>query len=221
MLRSVFSKVKNEAGEITPYSRAGKRLKRIDEINEVAATVFVRDGYAAFSARKVAKELGISLNNLQHYCGSTENLCIQMLKAKLEFFVHQVDLLVEHASVETPMERLAVAIRENSAATFDTETARFFFQMSALASHDPAIKALMVSQYDRFIEGFRQLISAVNPQLPIFQVQIYAALIATQIDGNFFYQDQVDPGMREQLIETAIAFWSMTLKPVPGQNQGA
>lgn len=213
-----------DMGATSPYSRVGKRLKRIEEINEVAAMIFVRDGYAQFSARKVAKELGISLNNLQHYCGSTEKLCFEMIKAKLEFFVQRVDLLVARSSAETPMERLAVAIRENSAATFDAETARFFFQMGALASHDPAIKALMASQYDRFLEGFRQLISEVNPGLPTAQVAVYAALIATQIDGNFFYQDQVSAttGMREQLIETAIAFWSMTLLPAPaGQSGGA
>ncbi|QHA85372.1 TetR family transcriptional regulator [Pseudomonas mediterranea] len=38
----------------------------MEETNDVAAAIFVRDGYAQFSARKVAKELGISLNNLQH-----------------------------------------------------------------------------------------------------------------------------------------------------------
>ena len=57
-------------GDASPDSRAGKRLKKIEDINDAAAMVFVRDGYAQFSARKVAKELGISLNNLQHYCGN-------------------------------------------------------------------------------------------------------------------------------------------------------
>lgn len=203
------------AEDVSPYSRAGKRRKRMDEINEAAAVVFVRDGYAQFSARKVAKELGISLNNLQHYCGSTENLCLQMIKARLEFFVQRVDLLVENASAVTPMDRLAVAIRENSAATFDEDTARFFFQMSALASHDPAIKALLVNQYDRFLEGFCRIISEINPDLPASQVLAYGALIATQIDGNFFYQNQLKSaaGLQEQMVEATIGFWSMTLRP--------
>ena len=41
------------AGDVSPYSRAGKRLKKIEEINDAAAVIFVRDGYAQFSARKV------------------------------------------------------------------------------------------------------------------------------------------------------------------------
>jgi AcrR family transcriptional regulator len=207
----------SEARDVSPYSRAGKRLKKIEEINDAAAVIFVRDGYAQFSARKVAKELGISLNNLQHYCGNTENLCRQMIKAKLDYFVEAVNLLVENASAETPIERLAVAIRENSSATFDGETGKFFFQMGALASHDESIKELMVSQYNQFLTGFCQLITEINPQLPADRVRTYAALIATQIEGVFFYQDQLSPtsGLREQMVETAIAFWTATLMPTP------
>lgn len=207
----------SEARDVSPYSRAGKRLKKIEEINDAAAVIFVRDGYAQFSARKVAKELGISLNNLQHYCGNTENLCRQMIKAKLDHFVEAVNLLVENASAETPIERLAVAIRENSSATFDGETGKFFFQMGALASHDESIKELMVSQYNQFLTGFCQLITEINPQLPADRVRTYAALIATQIEGVFFYQDQLSPtsGLREQMVETAIAFWTATLMPTP------
>jgi AcrR family transcriptional regulator len=210
----------SEARDVSPYSRAGKRLKKIEEINDAAAVIFVRDGYAQFSARKVAKELGISLNNLQHYCGNTENLCRQMIKAKLGHFVKAVNHLVENASAETPMERLAVAIRENSSATFDTETGKFFFQMGALASHDESIKDLMVSQYNHFLTGFCQLITEINPQLPADKVRTYAALIATQIEGVFFYQDQLSPtsGLREQMVETAISFWTATLMRSPADD---
>ncbi|WP_047601951.1 TetR/AcrR family transcriptional regulator [Pseudomonas sp. RIT288] len=210
----------SEAGDVSPYSRAGKRLKKIEEINDAAAVIFVRDGYAQFSARKVAKELGISLNNLQHYCGNTENLCRQMIKAKLGHFVEAVNHLVENACAATPIERLAVAIRENSSATFDTETGKFFFQMGALASHDESVKDLMVSQYNQFLTGFCQLITEINPALPADKVRTYAALIATQIEGNFFYQDQLSPtsGLREQMVETAISFWTATLTRSPADD---
>ncbi|MFJ2682785.1 TetR/AcrR family transcriptional regulator [Pseudomonas sp. NPDC087342] len=206
-------------GDASPYSRAGKRLKKIEDINDAAAMVFVRDGYAQFSARKVAKELGISLNNLQHYCGNTENLCRQMIAAKLGHYVESVNQLVEQARAETPIEKLAVAIRENSAATLDSATGKFFFQMGALASHDASIKALMVEQYDQFLMGFCRLITEISPQLPNDQVRTYAALIATQIDGIFFYQDQLNPtsGVREQMVETAIALWTTILMPAKAE----
>ncbi|MDE1165329.1 MAG: TetR/AcrR family transcriptional regulator [Pseudomonas sp.] len=198
-----------------PFSRAGKRAKRVEQINEAAARVFIRDGHGQFSARKVAKELGISLNNLQHYCGNTQNLCLQMITARLAYFVQGVDRLVADASPATPLERLAVAIRENSAATLDADTARFFFQVGALASYDPAIKAQMARQYDSFLEGICQLVADIDPQLPAETVRTYAALIATQIDGNFFYQDQLQAGtgQRERLVEAAINLWANVLAP--------
>ncbi|MNT60533.1 hypothetical protein D3C72_1981190 [compost metagenome] len=89
--------------------------------------------------------------------------------------------------------------------------------MGALASHDESIKELMVSQYNQFLTGFCQLITEINPQLPADRVRTYAALIATQIEGVFFYQDQLSPtsGLREQMVETAIAFWTATLMPTP------
>lgn len=199
--------------DVSPFSRAGKRLKKINEINQAATTVFVRDGYAQFSARKVAKELGMSLNNLQYYCGNTDNLCLQMIKARLGHFVQRVSQLVHDVDAQTPFERLSAAIRENSSATLDPDTAGFFFQMGAMASHNALIKQVMVSQYQEFLEGFCQLVADVDPLLPADQVRTYAALIATQIEGNFFYLDQLNEhvGAGEQMIETTIAFWRTTL----------
>jgi len=73
----------------------------------------------------------------------------------------------------------------------------------------------MVEQYDQFLMGFCRLITEISPQLPNDQVRTYAALIATQIDGIFFYQDQLNPtsGVREQMVETAIALWTTILMP--------
>lgn len=73
----------------------------------------------------------------------------------------------------------------------------------------------MVSQYNQFLTGFCQLIAEINPQLPADRVRMYAALIATQIEGG--YQDQLSPtsGLREQMVETAISFWTAVLMPTP------
>lgn len=203
--------------DFSPFSRAGKRLKKINEINQAATSVFIRDGYAQFSARKVAKELGMSLNNLQYYCGNTDNLCLQMIKARLGHFVERVSQLVQNVDAHSPFERLAAAIRENSSATLHPDTASFFFQMGAMASHDPSIRQVMVSQYQEFLEGFCQLVAEVDPLLPSDRVRTYAALIATQIEGNFFYLYQLNEhaGAGAQMIETTIAFWRTTLLPTP------
>jgi AcrR family transcriptional regulator len=198
------------------YGRTQKRSRKIEEINDAAAQVFIRDGYAEFSARKVAKEMGISLSTLQHYCGNTENLCLQMIKAKLESFVFRFQEIYTDSHTP-PMEKLALAIRENVAATLDHYTGRLFFQMGALATQDERIKEVMIEQYEYFLTGLRYLVREINPQLNPDAVDTYSGLIATMIEGNFFYQWQpsLTPEIRAQMLDTSIALWSNTLMNPP------
>lgn len=194
------------------YSRESKKSRKIEQINDAAAKVFIRDGYAEFSARKVAKEMSISLSNLQYYCGDTDNLCLQMIKSKLEWYVIRFAQIYTDESL-TPLERLALAIRENFTATMDNYTGRLFFQIGALATQDEQIKQIMIDQYDHFLSGMTFLVQKINPELDAKTTQTYSGLIATMIEGNFFYQWQptITPEIRENMINTSIELWSKLL----------
>lgn len=215
----------SESNRPAKYSRAEKRLRKLDEINDVAAAVFIRDGYAEFSARKVAKEVGISLSNLQYYYGSTENLCAEMIKSKLESYVIRFEEIYLNDSMP-PIERFKLAVRENILATMDDTTGRLFFQIGALAARDEQIKKIMVDQYDHFLSGMKYLVALINPQLNVERVQIYSALIASMIEGNFFYQWQpsITPELRESMINNGIEIWINLLTsqnhqaPTPGEH---
>lgn len=198
------------------YGRPEKRARKIKEINDAAAAVFIRDGYSEFSARKVAKEMGISLGNLQHYCGNTDNLCLEMIKSKLEAFVTRFEEIYTITQLP-PMEKLELAIRENVAATLDHYTGKLFFQMGALATQDERIKEVMIEQYEHFLSGVKHLVSQINPKLSPEAIQTYAGLIATMIEGNFFYQWQpsLTPAIRKKMLTTSINFWNTTLLNPP------
>lgn len=204
------------------YGRVDKRARKIEEINETAAEIFIRDGYFEFSARKVAKEIGISLSNLQHYCGNTENLRLQMIKAKLEHYVIRFNEICNNTNI-TPIDRLDLAIRENVAATLYPYTGSLFFQMAALATQDASIKEVMIEQYEHFLAGLRKLIEDINSDLNPEQVSTYSGLIAAQIEGNFFYQWQpsLTLDIRERMIDTAVVFWRALLLPPPLQVSAA
>lgn len=194
------------------FSRAEKRSRKLEEINDAAAAVFLRDGYAEFSARKVAKEVGISLSNLQHYCGNTDNLCLEMIKHKLSGYVSRFEDIYLDESMR-PIERFEVAIRENMMATMDDMTGRLFFQIGALAALDGQIKQIWIDQYDHFISGMKYLVALVNPRLNDKHVQIYSGLIATMIEGNFFYQWQpsMPAEVRAEMTDSAVQLWSNIL----------
>lgn len=203
-----MNSVPNETAKPVKFSRAEKRSRKLEEINDTAAAIFLRDGYAEFSARKVAKEIGISLSNLQHYCGSTDNLCREMIKYKLGEYVERFEEIYLDESMH-PIERLELAIRENMMATMDDMTGRLFFQIGALAVLDDQIKQIWVDQYNHFITGMRYLVSLVNPHLSEQQVQTYSGLIATMIEGNFFYQWQpsMPPKVRAEMTNSAVQLW--------------
>ncbi|PTU01299.1 hypothetical protein DBR45_18265 [Pseudomonas sp. HMWF031] len=214
-----MNNITNEMYKPVKYSRAEKRSRKLDEINDAAAAIFLRDGYAEFSARKVAKEVGISLSNLQHYCGNTENLYIEMIKSKLEWYVIRFEEVYLDDSIP-PLKRFELAIRENMLATMDDMTGRLFFQIGALATQDDQTKKIMIDQYDHFLSGMKYLVALINPLLSAEKVQIYSGLIATMIEGNFFYQWQ--PSMtlqvRTDMINTAIDLWCQILTGKPYSN---
>lgn len=207
-----------EVEQQAKYGRTQKRSRKVEQINEAAAIVFIRDGYAEFSARKVAKELGVTLSNLQHYCGNTENLCLEMIKSKLERYVIRFKEIYLDETM-TPLDRFALAIRENVTATMDHYTGRLFFQMGALATQDERIKQVMTDQYENFLSGMKYLVKEINPSLSTKSIQTYSALIATMIEGNFFYQWQpsITPEMRNEMIEASIEIWSKLLTNQPYQ----
>lgn len=207
-----MNSVTDETTKPAKFSRAEKRSRKLEEINDAAAEVFLRDGYADFSARKVAKEVGISLSNLQHYCGNTDNLCLEMIKYKLGGYVTRFEKIYLDESM-SPAERLELAIRENMMATMDDMTGRLFFQIGALAVLDKQIQQIWIDQYDHFISGMRYLVSLVNPKLSEQQILTYSGLIASMIEGNFFYQRQpsMSSSVREDMLNSAVQLWRSIL----------
>ena len=215
-----MNSITNEMNKPVKYSRAEKRSRKLDEINDAAAAIFLRDGYAEFSARKVAKEVGISLSNLQHYCGNTEKLYIEMIKSKLEWYVIRFEEIYLNDTIP-PLERFELAIRENMLATMDDMTGRLFFQIGALATQDDQTKKIMIDQYDHFLSGMKYLITLINPLLSEEKVQTYSGLIATMIEGNFFYQWQpsMTPEVRNDMINTSVDLWCQILTGKPYHNK--
>lgn len=191
----------------SPFGRSAsprekKRVQRIEDIIETAAKIFVSEGYAQFSARRVAAELGISLSNLQHYCGTTENLLASMIRAKIESFVTRFREVVKDTTM-TPQERLLLVIDEDMAATRDPWIASFSFQVWALADHDKAVNDSVKKIYGEFCQLLAELIREVNPALSVEKSGVFATLIASQIEGLLLYNKQVS---------SAAANWGITLE---------
>ncbi|MDB5982563.1 MAG: transcriptional regulator, TetR family [Pseudomonas sp.] len=199
--------------ERTASPREKKRVQRIEDIIDTAAMIFVRDGYAQFSARRVASELGISLSNLQHYCGTTENLLLSMIRAKIEVFVTQFEAIAGDTSRDAE-ERLLEVIAQDMEAARDPWIASFSFQSWALAEHDQAIGEHLTIIYETFCRVVARLIQEVNPQLTEARTKVFAVLIASQIEGVLFYHKHTSAleDNWQETLDTTLAMWLMMIR---------
>jgi AcrR family transcriptional regulator len=199
--------------ERTASPREKKRVQRIEDIIDTAARIFVRDGYAQFSARRVASEMGISLSNLQHYCGTTENLLLSMIRAKIEVFVTQFVAIANDASL-SPEQRLIKVIEQDMEAARDPWIASFAFQSWALGEHDQAVGRHLAAIYETFCQVLTSVIREVNPKVTEARAKMFAVLIGSQIEGLLFYQKQaasLGPDWSDA-IATARAMWLMMIR---------
>lgn len=199
--------------ERTASPREKKRVQRIEDIIDTAAMIFVRDGYAQFSARRVASEMGISLSNLQHYCGTTENLLLSMIRAKIEVFVTQFVAIASDTS-RTAEQRLIEVIEQDMEAARDPWIASFSFQSWALAEHDQAIGEHLTIIYETFCRVLAGLIQEVNPQLTPTRAEILAVLIAAQIEGLLFYNKHTNVLKQswQEALDTTQQMWLMMIR---------
>jgi len=198
--------------ERTASPREKKRVQRIEDIIDTAAMLFVRDGYAQFSARRVASEMGISLSNLQHYCGTTENLLLSMIRAKIEVFVTQFVAIANDTS-RSPEQRFIEVVEQDMEASRDPWIASFSFQSWALAEHDQAIGEHLKSIYETFCQVMAKLIGEVNPQLTTTRSEVFAVLIASQIEGLLFYNKHTS-APHQHWHETVATMRDMWLKMI-------
>lgn len=204
--------------EKPPSPRDLRRTQRIEEILEVASMIFVRDGYAQFSARRVAAELGIRLSNLQHYCGTTENLLISIVRAKINPFVVTTLQIAENPAL-TPEQRFLAMVTEDTVATLDTWITSFSYQAWALSDHDAAVAADLKQIYTEYRRIFAMVIGQVNPRLPVMRCESFAHLIISQMEGLLVMNKQIDyqPDTWQDTLDTLRTTW---LRAIGAESRG-
>lgn len=202
--------------EKPPSARDIRRTQRIEEILEVASMIFVRDGYAQFSARRVAAELGIRLSNLQHYCGTTENLLISIVRAKINPFVVTTLRIAEDPTL-TAQQRFLAMLTEDTVATLDVWITSFSYQAWALSDQDTAVAADLKQIYTEYRRIFAMVIRQVNPQLSAMRADTFARLIIAQMEGMLVMNKQIDdqPDTWQDVLDTLRHTWLAAISAAP------
>ncbi|OFX05759.1 MAG: hypothetical protein A3E78_12900 [Alphaproteobacteria bacterium RIFCSPHIGHO2_12_FULL_63_12] len=143
------------ARELSP--KGGKALRTI---LAGARRVFIRDGHAGLSMRKVAEESGVALGNVNYYFESKRALLEATLREALADYAeaHIAQLQTERRA---PLETLLDVV------TFYIENGRgshpLFFQMWGYAASDASAKELIRELYRPIGRFIYFLVRAVRP----------------------------------------------------------
>jgi AcrR family transcriptional regulator len=151
-------------------------------ILRAAVNRFTRDGAAAFTARGVAKEAGVSLGSVQHIFPSKQKL----LKAMLEFKLIEYEAVFQQFMFDLPLDsetRLITMIRCLVEDTMQPNTRKFFFNLYALSCHDDLAARLLRDIYGRHQRRIASVIAAARPNLSAGQCLDFALHIISLIDG--------------------------------------
>lgn len=162
--------------------RESQRNAKLIHILSSAARVLARDGHAKLSLRQVAGEAGISLSSLQHYFETKEMLLVETIRMIMTGYLDRYDELRRGRSLRGA-EALAAIFEDVAVEVAKPEVCGFFFEMWALARHEPQAGELLAEMYDIYRGVFGDLVREINPELPDAEVQAIATLIAAQTEG--------------------------------------
>lgn len=153
-----------------------------DRILAAAGRVLERDGYHAFSTRRVAEECGISSGNLTYYFPTKDSLIEALMDAIYEQFAQRY-ADSEGASTEPPSDRLTALVERILWDAVDARLTGLFFELWVMARHNDFAADLVGRLYERGVRAIADAMTSIYPDRASEDVQRAAYLLATLLDG--------------------------------------
>ncbi len=143
-------------------NKTAKTAETIQRILSASYDVFVSEGHANLSLRKVADEAGIAVGNLTYHFATKKDLIQATLEERLAGFV-EAHLAEFEAGGETPQDILlnVVAFYARDA----RQSHRFFYQMWGYAGSGEDARILVRDLYRPIGRFILRLVRAANPDL--------------------------------------------------------
>jgi AcrR family transcriptional regulator len=189
--------VKLTVPDITQGQRSKGEL-RLAEIVQAAREVFEEDGYATFSARRVAARVGITLGNLQYYFRTREEL----LRVTLESGMREV--LERYAEVlERPGENAAsryTALAERLVLDMDnTGLTNFLVEAWAFGHRQSYAAELLGELYSQYLDGVASLIKQINPTFSKDECDARAFALVALAGGLMLFERESEESEKDNV----------------------
>lgn len=162
-----------------------KGQKRIEAILDAATAILVEDGYAQLSTRKIAARAGVRPGHLQYYFQTKQDV----VQGLLERFLERATAAAATRSAEAGLEAALDGILDDQR---DGERSRFFWELWALAAHDPAVAAAMQSYYRSYWRAVVGAMLATEPALGRPRAERRAALLVALLEGLTLFRTRTE-----------------------------
>jgi AcrR family transcriptional regulator len=174
-------------------------------ILEAAEKVLARDGYHAFSARRVAQECSISVGNLTYYFPTKDSLIEALMEAIYDRYERRYAELVAAEGRDSPGE-LARLVTEMLRDAADPEATGLFLELSLMARHHGFGAKILNRFYERWARDIAEAMSHEFPdrsQHELLQAAYFLSIIADGVCTVFSRLEDRSVG-HDEIVSLAI-----------------
>jgi len=185
--------------------------KQSGRILEAAREVFVREGPAAFSARRVAKEAGLSLGSVQHVFPTTNELVTAMIEHVNDGYEAAYRQMAERLPFSAE-ERLKAIIDYLLADICRSDVRKFWFGFWSLSCHNAQGQGLLRDAYRWQTNNVAGFIGAARPHLADADCLRLSTHITALIDGMMLFTGMSNKALSltsPLIVELRQRIWSM------------
>jgi AcrR family transcriptional regulator len=150
---------------------------------DAAELVLIRDGYHAFSTRRVAAECGVSVGHLTYYFPAKDDLLRAMISAVMARYGERMRIASAAADART-REDLRTLLDWLLRDTVTKETSGLFRELWVLAKHDAVAAREVLQFYEGLIESFVQVAALVYPSVDLRRLRQVGHLIGMLTEGG-------------------------------------
>jgi AcrR family transcriptional regulator len=186
------------------------RGSRAEEVLDVAVAILIEDGYANLTFRSVAQRASIGIGNLQHYFPTKDDLIRAMLTRAFDRFALA---MAGWKSVEPSgdaKQALTAAVSYILEDQKSRESCVIFWELWALASHDPGAAQIMSQFYQVYVSNIAALVRQIRPDATAARAARASTIIAALLEGASLFRGHGRPregvpmGLDKSLKETIL-----------------
>ncbi len=159
-----------------------KRSNREREILDAARQLLGNEGFAKFSLRRVASDVGVHLRTVQHYFKSRDTLVTEVLLDTTIYYRRMFEESVNKNTI-SPKIRFTEFIDYLLSGFTEKETAGFFLQLWAHAHHNASAAAILEQMHNVHISEILRFMDSIGSGISSKRRCQRAAMIVAMVEG--------------------------------------